>query len=94
MPAVLDFDASDIVEDLVIAHVDVVRHSDVDRCIFNLAENVIFDQTIVAELRENAVEAGIDNPIVSYREVIPRLPHDGISFVLRDFEPLDTKAVA
>ena len=94
MAAVFNFDACDIVEDLVVAHVDVVRHSDIDRCIFNFAENIVLNETVVAKLRENAVEASIDHPVVSDREVVSRLPHDGIAFVLRDFEPLDTKAVS
>ena len=94
MAAVLNFDACNIVKDLVVAHVDVVRHSNIDRRIFNFTENVIFNETVVAKLRENAVEAGVDHPVVSNREVVPRLTHDGVAFVLRDFEPLDTKAIA
>ena len=94
MAAVLNFDACDIVEDLVVAHVDVVRHTNIDRCILNFTENVVFNQTVVAKLRENAVKASIDHPVVSDREVVSRLPHDGIAFVLRDLEPLDTKAVS
>ncbi len=94
MATVLNFDACDIVEDLVVAHVDVVRHSNIDRCIFNFTEDVVFDETVVTKLRENAVETGVDHPVVSNREVIPRLSHDGITFVLRDLEPLDTKAVS
>ena len=94
MAAVFNFDACDIVEDLVVAHVDVVRHSDIDRCIFNFAENIVLNETVVAKLRENAVEASIDHPVVSNREVVSRLPHDGIAFVLRDLEPLYTEAIS
>ena len=48
----------------------------------------------MTELGENAVKAGVDDPVVSDREVISRLPHDGIAFVLGDFEPLDAEAVS
>ena len=94
MAAVLNFDACDIVEDLVITNVDIVRHSDIDRCIFNFAENIVLNETVVAKLREDAVETGVDHPVVSNREVVSRLPHDRIAFVLRDLEPLDTEAVS
>ena len=44
--------------------------------------------------RKNAVHAGIHYPVIADGKVIPRLPHNGIAFVVRYFEPLHGKAVA
>ena len=94
MTAVLDLNARDIIEHLIIANIDVIGHANVNRSVFDLTENIIFDKSVMTELGKNAVEACIDDPVVPNREVISRLAHDGIALVLGNFEPLDTEAIS
>ena len=94
MPTVFNFDTRHVIEYLIVSNVDVVRHADIDSGILNFAQYVVLDKTVMTELGENAVKAGVDDPVVSDREVISRLPHDGIAFVLGYFEPLDAEAVS
>ena len=55
MATVLDLDAGNVVEDLIIANIDVVRHADVNSCIFYATKNVVFDEAVMAKLGEDAV---------------------------------------
>ena len=93
MTAIFNFNAGNVVENPVVAHVDIVTHAHVNGGVFNAAEHVIFDEPIFTKLGKNAVYAGIHYPVIADRKVIPRLPHDGIAFVVRYFEPLHGKAV-
>ena len=55
VPAVFYFDACDIIEYLVVADVDVIRHADVNGSILDSAQNIVLDEPVVTELREDAV---------------------------------------
>ena len=94
MAAVFDLDAGDVVEHLIVAHIDVVAHAHINGGIFNAREDVVLDEAVLTELGEDAVHAGIDDPVIADREVIARLAHDGVAFVVGDLEPLHREAIA
>ena len=44
MAAVLDLDAGDAIEHLIVADIDVVAHADINRGILDAREDVVFNQ--------------------------------------------------
>jgi hypothetical protein len=46
---------ANVIEYLVVADIDVIRHADVDGSILDSAQNIVFDEPVVTELREDAV---------------------------------------
>ena len=93
MSAVFYFDARNVIEYLIISNVDVIRHTDVDGSILDPAQNIVFDEPVVTEFWKDAIQTGINDPVIANREVVTRLPHDGITLVLGDLEPLDTETI-
>ena len=94
MAAVLDLDAGDAIEHLVIADIDVVAHADINRGILDAREDVVFNQPVFTELRKNAIHARVDDPVIADGKIIPRLTHYGVAFVVGDLEPFHREAVS
>ena len=92
--AVLDLDAGDAVEHFVVRDVDVVAHADVDRRVGDLRDDVVLDHAVLAELREDAVDAGVDDHVVADLEVVAGLAHHAVALVVADLEVLDDEVVA
>ena len=92
--AVFDLDAGHVLKDPVVAYIDVVAHTDINGRVLNAAQDVVLDQAVLPELGEDAVDAGVHNPVVADREVVARLAHDGVALVVGDLEPLHREAIA
>ena len=88
MPGVFNFNPRHVVKHFIVANHDVVTHANVDRRILDATEHVVFNQAVFTELREYAVDAGIDNPVIADDVVITGLPHNGIAFVMLNGQPL------
>ena len=69
-----DLDAGDAVEDFIVRDVDVVAHADIDRRVRDLRDHVVLDHAVLAELRKDAVDAGVDDHVVADLEVVAGLP--------------------
>ena len=93
MPAVFYFDTRNVIEYLIISNIDVIRHANVDGSILDPTQDIVFDEPVVTEFWKDAIQTGINDPVIANREVVTRLPHDGIALVLRDLEPLDTETI-
>ena len=93
MPAVFYFDTRNVIEYLIISNIDVIRHTNVDGSILDPTQDIVFDEPVVTEFWKNAIQTGVNDPVIANREVVTRLPHDGIALVLRDLEPLDTETI-
>ena len=92
--AVFDLDAGDAVEYLIKGHVHVVAHAHVDSRVFDTGDHVVLHHTVLAELREDAVHAGIHNYVIPDLIIVSRLAHDGVPLVLGNQEALDHDVVA
>ena len=91
---VLDLDAGDAFEHVVVRDVDVVAHADIDRGVGDPRYDVVLDDAVLAELREDAVHAGVHNHVVADLEVVAGLPHDPVALVVADLEVLGDEVVA
>ena len=91
--AVLDLDAGYISENLVVSHINVVAHAHVDGCVLNPRQDIVLDQAVLAELREDTVDARVDDPVIADHKVVAGLPHDAVPLVVDDFEILDQDTV-
>ena len=94
MAAVLDLDAGDVIEHLIVTNIDVVTHADINGGVFDAREDVVFNQSVFAELGEDAIHPRVDDPVIADGKVIARLAHDGVAFVVGDLEPLHREAIA
>src|SRR5689334_7341423 len=94
MTAVLDFDAGDTVEHVVVPDQDVVAHADVDGGVGNAGNDVVLDDAVLAELRKDAVHAGLRDHVVADLEVVAGLAHDAVALVVADLQVLGDEVVA
>ena len=92
--AIFNFDAGNAIKNLIVGDMNIVTHTDIDSGIFNARDDIVFHQPVSAQLREDAIDTGIDNHIIANLKVIARLPHNAIAFILGDAEVLDNHIIA
>ncbi len=94
MAGVFNFNARNVIEHVVITHINVITHAHINGGIFNTTHHVIFNEAVLAKLREDTVYPGVHDPVVADRKVVARLTHDGVAFEVGNLEPLHAKAIA
>src|SRR5690606_709439 len=58
------------------------------------AQNVMFNKSVFAILWKNAINTGVDYPIIADYEVVACLAHYAIAFVVDYFKILDKNSIA
>ena len=65
MAAVFDLDTSNVVEYLVVTHIDVVAHADINSRVLDAREDVVLDQAVLAKLGEDPIYTRVDHPVIA-----------------------------
>ena len=94
MATVFYFDTGNAVEYLIVGHMNIVTHTNINSGIFNTGHDIVLNQAISSELRENTINTRIHYDIIANLKIVTRLTHDAIAFILGNTKVFDNNIVA